>query len=522
MDSYDNIFVGFRERMKNLGVFSPILYMKDKIRFRELPLVSLAIAVMLYTLENMLMNRPTTTDGIHRFLKTTLWERCDIQLNNEEIDELREVLVDDFLRNFGRNHEFEYFDLEQKSKEIISFRLFEYDEDMNLDMLKERKISLRLSTEGIEMLFKTKEMYGELQISIAQLYFKQQMQKGLFHEALNAINDITIAIKKERFALRDLQGEIVKDAISVSKKELLKKQLESVHDKLTREREVFNSLKNLVDEKIHSYHMGELTAKEIKGIELVMQIQRKLASVIAVHESLFTDKQKLQMVMTHSMESLILNAFSVKLNFEREILGEISTRPIDLETLKTILNPLLPFRRKPIFNPLEVFQPQRRITRKQEQDVEVHEVSEEEMLIIEKAEEMQRVQKEVKVVEYLRILGEPILTNTSVTISDILSNIKNENLGLYQELTNTMNFYSFLVDLHQSDYTSFQRIEHEVIPHLPVIPRCLARAVEAYPELEAIGYFSFEPNGSVITLPNGFVLSDFAIRKGNLYGNTQG
>ena len=59
--------------------------------------------------------------------------------------------------------------------EDLSFLLVEIDDYE----IQSKVVRLRLSTAGLEMLFKTKEMYNELQVSITQLYLRQRIQKSL-------------------------------------------------------------------------------------------------------------------------------------------------------------------------------------------------------------------------------------------------------------------------------------------------------------------------------------------------------
>ncbi|MNW47140.1 hypothetical protein D3C74_244620 [compost metagenome] len=512
----ERILQGFDERMRNIAVFSSIINLQEKTRYSEYSNESAGLATLLFILDNMLSNTPTTTESLTMFLQTLLSERCDIHLSIEQASEYRLVLVREFLRNDGAPHKFSYYSFETKSDEVYAFHLIEYD-NLSISELKEDRSNIKLTDKGLEFLFKTKEMYNELQISITQLYFKQQMQKGLFNEALKAAIDMIGLIQSEKSKMRSLRSDIMRDALGVSKRQELEQRLSSAHDKMEREREMFRSLKGLVDEKLTSYYNGELTEKEEKGLDLIHEIHRKIQDAMSIHESLFEEKQRLQYAMTNALESLILHAFSVKLNFEREVLQEVVRTGANLDALKQIINPLMPLRIPSYFNPAVIFSEQKRQVRKQEREIEVPVVDEDLILQIEMEEkEKERLRLE-RISRYLRIVLLPLLENDKIHISTVLDNLKEENEKFYQEITNQSHFCSFLVDLHQSDYNKFDRIKQEIQVHLPTLSRCLAQLVDEYPDLQPLGHFSFRPTDNIITFDNGFKLSDFVVERGDLY-----
>ncbi|MCL0063140.1 Atg14 domain-containing protein [Peptococcaceae bacterium] len=93
-----------------------------------------------------------------------------------------------------------------------------------------------MSEHGLDLLFKTKEIYNELQISIAQLYLRQQIQKGVFDGALRSIDELDLAVRKRKQRIQQLERKIIKDVLYVAREDELKKQIDSINEQLEREK----------------------------------------------------------------------------------------------------------------------------------------------------------------------------------------------------------------------------------------------------------------------------------------------
>ncbi|WP_242313893.1 hypothetical protein [Bacillus cereus group sp. BfR-BA-01355] len=516
MENWNELFHGFDERMKNLSVFQPLLQLQSKNRFKEYPLISLGMAVLLYILENMLSeNKPTTNEELTYFLQKILEESHKEGITFQEADELRIVLVDRYLRNNGAPHTFSYYDFVNQKEQNFQFHYIEYD-TYDIRELREKRVQLKLTTVGIEMLFKTKEMFNELQISISQLYFKQQMEKGLFDGALRTVRELSLQIRSEKQKMIELQGKIIKDAIEVSKKKELELQMKRVNEQTVRERTTFLELKHLVEDALHRYYKGELTKKEEKGIDTILQIDYRLTDVISLHESLFIEKQRLEKVMSESIEYLILNAFSVKLNFEKEVLGEIVRNHVGVESLGEVVRPFISLRIPHFFHPARMFEKQRRKKEKEEQEMFIPVIDEEILMEQERKERYEEEQLQREQRYLLKLLLQPLLTKESYTIKEILDTLREDDSNAYTRITKGLMLYSFLVTLHTAE-TKFEIIPTELLPFVEPIARLFHELTIENPEFTEIGYVSIDPNGESMTLESGYILANFTIQRGNSY-----
>jgi len=55
-------------------------------------------------------------------------------------------------------------------------------------------IKLRLSREGLDIIFKSREIYQDLRFSVMQFYLDQQIRRGTFEGALETVKELGVAV----------------------------------------------------------------------------------------------------------------------------------------------------------------------------------------------------------------------------------------------------------------------------------------------------------------------------------------
>lgn len=117
---YENIFRGFSNRMEAFLIYQPLIELGKKERYKQYPLVSIGMAVLLFILENMLQHRQQNTyDDIARFIQKLLHENEQIQLSFEEAYDMTIVIVRGYLRNEGQPFQMQYYDFESKQGDLF-------------------------------------------------------------------------------------------------------------------------------------------------------------------------------------------------------------------------------------------------------------------------------------------------------------------------------------------------------------------------------------------------------------------
>jgi hypothetical protein len=511
----DEILKGFSQRIGNIAVFMPLFELSQKTKYPyNLPAV--AVAVMLFILETMLRaEKNCTYESIAFFLQQIIARQYHEELDYGQALELSHFIVRECLMNEGRPHVFTYPDFETGTEKTHKFHLVEL-EDYDI---KDRSVRLRLSPLGLEMLFKTKEMYNELQVSITQLYLRQQIQKGVFDGALRSVEELELAVKNEKQKMRQLRERIIRDVLQVAREQELERQMERINEQLAREKAVFDELQELIEYTMGEYYEGKLSEKEEQAVEKIMKIRKRLLDVIHLHESLFTDKISVQNLMNHSIESMILTAFNTKVNFETEFLIPAVKRDVSLDVLKKILDPLFSVKRRVSFHPGRALEPQRLLNREEEVKEEQSLLAIEEQIRREEEKERQmQAEREKRMEKYLLMLLEPLLTREETTVSAVLESLREKNPEEYNTIVSQMDFYPFIVQLHQmGQIPLLDSWETETLV-LDDLPRTLVKISAGYGMIHNIKCFELAALDEIIYLPSGYVMSDFKVRRVNPRG----
>lgn len=505
----------FEERLRNIAVFLPLLELKKKRRYHY-PMVELGLAVLLFILEDMLQGQKNCSyHYMAEFLRQLILSQYGDELSYEEALEFTYYLVRDGLMNGGRPHTYPYRDFETGREREFTFHLVELEDYQ----VKDKTVRLRLSTLGIELLFKTKEMYNELQVSISQLYLRAQIQKGVFDGALHSVAELALAVQNERKKIKELEERIIRDVLQVAREKELEDRLKQINYQMLREKEVFHELQELIDFTMKEYRDGQLGKEEDKAIEKIMKVRKRLQEIITEHDSLFTDKIKIQRLMNQSIETMIIHTFSTRINFETEILARIIKGRQEIGVLKEILDPLFTPQIPARFHPGIIFQEQTlQRERGKGEEGEVFGLEEERLRKEEEQERKQQQRREKEMKKTLTLLLKPLLQKEAVRLHEVLQDLKESNEEIYCSLIQEMHFYPFLIRLHQLGHIPLLKRAEVRGYLLDELPWVLVQVVEENKELSSLTGFQLISTKETIRLPNGYVISDFIIQRGEKNG----
>jgi hypothetical protein len=223
--------------------------------------------------------------------------------------------------------------------------------------------------------------------------------------------------------------------------------------------------------------------------------------------------------MNRSVESAILTTFSTRVNFENEFLYPAIHKYWGLDKLKAIMNPLLSLRRRATFHPGRIFerQPVRRLDEQGEEAVSLE--IEEEQLRAEEAKERERLkEKERKLAGYWRLLLNGLKGRDEIGVNHILKRLEQENPDKFAEVTSDLQFYHFLIQLHQMGVIHVIADREAERMAVDALPRMLIQVVRSDPEIQKLGAIELVAKGEIIRLPQGYVMSEFTIRRRKLDG----
>ena len=511
------LFEGFSERYKNIILFQPIFQLsqsKDP-KYTHLNLMEIGVAVLLMMLERMLTGQSKISpEHINLFLQKLLKERYDIQMNSSEVNEFRSYLIDDKLRNGGRKFINHYMDLATGEEKVHSFDLITYD-DFSYKNLKEKNLYLKLTQEGIELLFKTKEMFAEMQISITMLYFKQQLDKGMFSQALAAVEELKLQIQTQINTIVKYENDIRSNALTMFKRNELEKKYKDSYEQTKQEKGQLNDLRLNVDAVKANYIAGQLSRNERRAYDQVLRIEKELTSCIAKHELLFIRKFELLKTLTSSLQLLIENAFSKHLHFKQEILEAWVEKKINQSKARDILKAVTPIKVNKFYNPFSAYDSQYVKKKRQEED-QVEDTLDDSTL--DNYREMLEQEKEdvyKKEMEALSIILSPLKERSRYFLSDIIKELKAEQPERYTHLQEVLlkHFLNISIKIHRSPYKAFDPIPPEELPFEPDENRMMATLGRQHPELEELEGFEVISTERVVEFDKGVVVTDYIIER---------
>lgn len=506
---------GFGDRMRTFLVAKPLLVLGQKQRFKDYDLSSLGLAVLLFVLEHMLQSsRGCTREAIARFLRETIHDVHDEWISEQEASELESVIVQE-LRNDGKPFEYQFLDLDQRGPASTNYHLLEYEE---YD-IRQRTVCLKLSTEAIDLLFKTKEVYQELKISITQLYLQQQIVKGVFDGALRTVQELRLQVRDLKGEIEKLKEKIRADAKKVSRERLYDKTLNRVQEQLSREKRTFAELDDLITKT--SERMTSLSPaieegkreKDHDAREKVVAVQRELRRVMVEHEALFYEKIDILTLMLNSVEASILHAFRTKINFNREILIPFINERGDPRFLPTVLQPFMPLHRPKSFPLSKIAERQVLRTRSDGEEegslIALDEAELEEEIAREKRA---RLEQERKLYRYLQILIEPLVSKGSSRLSEALMGVASQSYEEYLQLGRDHDFLCLLVHLHQMGVIHLRRGDELAIPLVETLPRMLVKLSEDSEDIWRLQEVSVRPTPDTVRL-SSYTATDFVFTR---------
>ena len=431
----------FSSRIKALAIFYPLCRLEGIRKYPEYDLISLGLAVLLYILDNMLMGRSECDhNDVGRFLQNLVRSNYGNELSGEEAEQLAYTILD-HLRNNGKPFEHTYRDLEKGVQESLRFHLIEI-----ADYQIRGKIRFKLSQDGLDLLFKTREIYQELRVTIAQIYLRQQIERRVFDGALQAVDDLFLQVQKVYGSLMDMRRAILRDvhAVSIDRyKELVNR----VQRQFQEEKRVFGELKDLLRSTERDMRAKYLRDKEKQALSQLLEVSRRLDIVVNEHTRLFSEKLELSTVLEETMESHIAHAFRTKINFDRELIDGVISNNATLDTLRRLIHPLLKLNPPKYFNAQKVFAPNLITRTAEEEEAEsLTGYDPEEAMEQLRLEKVLKEQRDKRVRYYIEVCLAPLSRFDSYTLQAALSELEPVACD---DLINRVDFYPFLVQLHQ-------------------------------------------------------------------------
>ncbi|PWK13459.1 hypothetical protein [Tumebacillus permanentifrigoris] len=510
---------GFRDRMKNMAGFWPLFRLRELRKYQEFDLLALGLGVLLLILEHMLIGRVECDHAdVARFLRIAIQDAYGQLLSEEESRELATYLLAQ-LRNDGRAFEFQFRNLESSVDDKHAFHLIEN----GTYHVASAQIRFKLSDVGLDLLFKTREMYKELRISISQMLLRQQIEKGVFDDALRTVDSLGLDVRQLREELERMKMSIKRD-VSQFSLPTYEAMLSMIREQFDKERQMFEELNNLIRDTRDNYETKTSGGQEEMALNRLVEVSQRLNQVINLHNKLLVDKLDLQELVLEALEEGIVSGFRSKVNFEREFLDPIVTSGTKLENVRRLIEPLMSLNIRKRFNVHKAFasQPVQKVVEEKTTDAPDVPIEQWQLSPDDPKLKLKNI-RDARYKDYLRMIFEPLLHEQSLNLHDILNTLEPEQL---YDVVNARDFYPFLVQLHQMSPMNF-RLDAETKAKIldsdeTNLPYLLVQLIGEQPEYEVLGTVMVEveqegDRSLSLAQEEAWTVSNFRFYKEGLY-----
>ncbi len=487
-----------------MHLFRPLLDLQRSQSFGEYDLVSLGLATLLLILENMLRSpgRPCGHAEIRRFLRRTIQKMHGQDPGEETAGAMEEYLLER-LRNHGRRFSYPYTDPGSGSTDRVTFELITVEDYEHQD----RWVGFKLTEYGLELIFRTREMSRELRVGIYQLYLRQQLERGTFDGALEALDTLKMEVRSQRERLESFVYQIYHSLRSVRPDEY-RRQYERTREVLEAEQRQFQHLKALIEsERANRESIMAPTDTDLRALAQLKRIEMELNRVSNEHNHLLARRMGVDNLLMRELRAELQKGFRVRFRLEDELLEPLLSRPDSpADRVRMAVESLLPPRLPKYFNPLRSMHRQVLWGAPDETAQEIESVEEGEM-----DDAADGLASQRRCIRYLKMVAELALRGRTFTLRELMWAQPD---GERDSMSRCRDFFQLMMNLHQDGGLDIRGImEHRdewldsgdmPVPYL--VSRALEDFEDAPPSLEVTA------DDGILFLPNGNHISNLVFQ----------
>lgn len=431
----------YRERVERLGLFDCLYELKRKKKKdnkgRVIDFYSLGLLALLFFFENMLVRNKNT--GVKELSAYYIdINKGEIDLTHNEFENIARIVIETFRPSGGKGVSIEFYNWETRKNERIKYSYLKASKSD----LKSNTQYYTLDEHGLELIFATKEYYGEFQLSIKQLLLRKQLEKGEFAGALRQIDEMRIDVESLSERIIKVKHEIQRNILSEKIYDRYKQLIEDISQRLVRENDEFDELINFVIETRDAVSYEKRDEKDLKAYNYMIKIQNELSNVHRYHRELLRKSIELKTSTLEAAQESLYYMGVESFNIKNEITARLFSSPLPLESSRHLIEPFLYLEHKKAWSPLSIFSPQRLINKEREKKASAFlesktqaEEEKENRLLQECFSEITKI-----VIDMLSNCGE-------TKLSEIIDYIKSKN---YDDKLSEVYFYHFFIILHQN------------------------------------------------------------------------
>lgn len=447
----------FPRRMKNVGLYALLIgNSSQKTTWKQYGFgsmdeqLNLVFAVLLYLMEQSLKEENCLMDDIGAYIDTLNTTNFEKPLSYEDCRSLGDFIINVILSNNGVPMYFEGFDFEKRGYQrmnisYVANRIVYLDTEV-------KRTSYYLTDDGYNLLLGTLEIENNMKLTIHEMIFKMHLEKQSYDRAVDEVKNIFNLLRMQLQKIQEAMGRIRRNALSYSVTDyqgILGENMDTIRDTRQKFLEYRDLVKaraaKLEDEQINVH---KLDKKEEENLGNLRIIENYLSRAIDEHQKILNNHLDLKALYTKELEELSQMSLIQRFSLRNELFDQILKNPEGLSRLDIFMRPLFLQGPDKIYNLNKVFEPQRPLRRKTEEDSrELIDFDEEAW---QREQELLRIKKLEKYRSCLGFLLSRLLRSGEFLLSDCRAEIEQEPKKLHQLIPNVQIFKEVMVELIKS------------------------------------------------------------------------
>jgi hypothetical protein len=342
------IFADLDHRMESMAPTACFLDLTGKSRkFGAVDIPLFGFCLLRFMYERMLVDESPEFVEVQQFI-TELIPRLLSSSSIEGIPEdFAHILFFEILQNQGRPWEFPWKNPAAPEERSLPIRLIILEKDFEVG----KAARYRLSPQGLNFLFQTREFHMEAMVSIEQLFLRRQLEKGNFAGALERLGGLSLLIRQLDGEMRDMIERAAMNALRIPF-ERYRDLHRRVYEQFDQERDEFESQRKLLNQRrtILERPGVTLSTRDLESLQLLIKTQQELDRLMGDHNHLFQRKQELQTAYRKALENQFANGFRSRLNIETEILDRGLKGTIALDAFPGFIRPFISTKLRKMLN----------------------------------------------------------------------------------------------------------------------------------------------------------------------------
>ena len=319
-------------------------------------LISICFAVLSYISEAYYLNLKIKDEDIERHIYRYYERRYQQELEPETAKELSKYLIENVLQNEGVAYEYPAYSFETNQLKKIPVRLITGKRQERREKTDESLTYYELTAQGYQLLFSTKEIQDETQISIEQMKVAHALSKERYDRALRHAKEACRAVRQQ-LAIMDLFiinarkgfNHVTFNEYEILYKDLFDTLTEQKEDAVIISKQVY-TLQQDINDKVDE--------KALKNLGLLNAIAVELNGLLGLHQKLIVKYHEINDVYAEAIQSQPLFESVKTLSIEQDVLRKMEENvSVGYQAsilLKYFGHPTF----KPFFSPTTPYRPQ--------------------------------------------------------------------------------------------------------------------------------------------------------------------